>query len=293
MVCSLNLLEMEIRPSPSTTVDWNLSQPSLDLQGEDQLSFNRGNFRTTQATILLSVAPCSPWDPSPVTGAAQQAICASAWMSLMAARRLVLMGGMGQGCTATPAAAQGWVSVEWWRSWAPGYQPSCGISSCTLTSTLNLHESEVMLSEVTVGLRLLLAGLPSIPKDWLLPSGTVLPCSEADLLSASCQQQGYLVVALRGGLSTWLCPCIRVTQQLGCTSPFTVAVLFCSAGSGLLASPKLCQHSSQVLPKKTTQTLLCLFLCFWIVGGKICFMTAEIVWQPSMIGIQSFLANRM
>lgn len=38
------------------------------------------------------------------------------------------------------------------------------------------------------------------------------------------------MVAVGGGLSTPLCPHARVTPRLGSTSPFRVAVLFCSAG---------------------------------------------------------------
>lgn len=58
------------------------------------------------------------------------------------------------------------------------------------------------------------------------------PCPVVRLICCwhPCQQQGYLVVAVRGGLNTRLCPCARVTPQLGSTSPFTVAVLCCPAG---------------------------------------------------------------
>lgn len=83
-----------------------------------------------------------------------------------------------------------------------------------------------------VGLQLLLARLPSVPKDQLFPSGTVLlPApGEADVLLASLPAAGLPRGGRQSGLSTRLCPRARVTPQLGSTSPFTVAVLCCPAG---------------------------------------------------------------
>lgn len=72
---------MEIETIPIHIVDSNISQPSLGLKGGEQLSINRGNFRTTRrdmkAIVLLSVTPVLPGTPHQWQGATQQAICAS------------------------------------------------------------------------------------------------------------------------------------------------------------------------------------------------------------------------
>lgn len=227
------------------------------------------------------MAPCSPWDPLSVTWGHR-------------ARDLCFCMGVPDGCLTTGADVRdgagmhshsgssstglGWCGAM--EKLSPGYHPSCGISGCTLTNTFNLQESQVMLSEVMVGLQLPMAWMPSVPKDQLFPSGSVL-------LPAPWWGWSAVGIPVSSRATSWWLS--EVGWTLGCV-PVLVwhrswaaqahLLLQCCAvqlAAGLLASPKLFQHLSWVPPKKTHQTLLYLFLCFWIVGGKICFTTAEIV----------------